>query len=166
MAEDIKMGNHSFTVRDSLFSGEDSFYKKNPNVKGMYVEETDDITINPYTYPPLKPVERKGLIRLEAFRGAMSRDKIVPGFELTKEQTDWLKEAEYPEKAWKETIASRIVAGDPTAGGGDWKNVTEEQKKWVKDTLNIFKKSDYIPKKKMKVEMTPQSEKVYKEQND
>mgnify|MGYP003148972571 CR=1 FL=1 len=148
MAEKWKIpDNIKISIRDSLFPGEDSYYKENPHVAGMYVKETDDITINPYRDPSLSPAEREGLIRLETFRGAMSRDKIVPSFELTKKQTDWLREVKYPEGAWKETIASRIVAGDPTAGGGDWKDVTEDQKRWVKDTLNILKKSDYIPKK-------------------
>lgn len=117
-----------YKVRDTLFGGEDEYFRKNPNIAGM-ASESGDIILNPYSPPN---VNRDAVARNEAFRLFLRDKNLTPNFGLSEEQIRSFSGTAYGsnDDALKQTIAARIFSGDPSA------NATPEQIDWVK-RLNV-----------------------------
>lgn len=96
------------------FGGEDKFFKSRPEVGGMAAED-GKIVLNPYS--PLKEQEKMQVAKNEAIRLWMRDNKPEIPFEITKEQSKAFSGTEYGSspQALKETIAARILTGDPSA---------------------------------------------------
>ena len=118
-------------LRESLYPGEDLYFKANPNVTGMATED-DKVILNPYS--TLNDQERESVIRNESARIYMRRGGIVPNFMITPEQRNSFIGTPYEknEQGMMETIAARILSGDPSA-----LNYTSEQKTFVDSFLNL-----------------------------
>lgn len=120
-----------YPIRE-LHPSEDEYFKKNTHVGGMAAED-GHIILNPYS--KLKPEEKDAVARNEAARLYMRENNIVPNFAVSPEQRDAFKGTEYGkpenEKFLKQTLAARLVSGDPSAG-----KATEEQMNAAKEILN------------------------------
>lgn len=115
-----------FGIRDP-YQSELEFFKKRPEVAGMATED-NKIILNPYSKNTKK--EQQAVAQNEALRLFMKVTKVLPEFDLTKEQQEFFKGTEYgtnPEAA-KQTILARILSGDPSA-----KTATPEQLQAAKD---------------------------------
>lgn len=123
-----------FSVREKLFPGEEKYFKDNPNVAGMAVEETGDIILNPHSPAG---VNKGAVIKNEAFRLHLKKNNIVPSFAVTDEQRGQFNGTAYAKNDTdlKSTIAARVYSGDPSA------KATPEQKKWVEDNLPTGRQS-------------------------
>ena len=106
-------GVYGIGVRDRLYLGEDEYFKANPHVAGMAADD-DKIIMNPYS--TLKDNERKAVMLNEAARVHM-RNKLVeaPNYDLTPEQTAAFKDYSQDPNDIRQTIAARILSGDPSA---------------------------------------------------
>lgn len=122
--------------RDKLFDGEDKFFKANPHVAGMAAED-GKVILNPYSL--LADNEKKAVVLNESARQYMKANKFVPDFQVTPEQAAQFKGTAYETdpKAMAETIAARILSGDPSAGAA-----TPEQNQWVDKYLRPFVAGD------------------------
>ena len=89
-----------------------TFFRQNPSVAG-YAAPDGNVVLNPLT--TLTRMERQSVIRNETARILMRRSKeLTPLFDLTPEQGRAF--ATYgPLQQQRETIAARLVAGDPSA---------------------------------------------------
>jgi hypothetical protein len=116
-----------FGVRDSLYPGEEKYFRDNPTVGGM-AAETDDIILNPYSPAT---VNRESVAKNEAFRLHLRKNGIVPTFQLTDEQREFFKGTPYEgnDNLIRETIAARMYSGDPSA------NATPEQVQWLQQMM-------------------------------
>jgi len=115
-------------VRQDLYSGEDKYFKENPNVAGMMTED-NRVIINPYSK---LTDEEKDTVRInETLRLNFKQDNIVPNIEISEEQRSFFKGTPYEnnEAAMKQTIMARILTGDPSA------KATEEQLKEAETDL-------------------------------
>ena len=117
-----------FPVREDLYPSEKMFYTARRDVAGMFNKETNDITINPFT----TGINKRAVERLEGFRGGMDDRNIVPNFNLTQKQKNFLdkfatEEADFRDsgKFAKQTIASRILVGDKSAQNVTLKQIEE-----------------------------------------
>jgi len=114
---------YGYKVRKKLYGGEDSYFRDNPHVSGMAAED-GQIIFNPYS----RGVNFDAVGRNEAARLWLRENKVVPTFNLTDAQKKAFRGTEYEndEGALKNSILSRIISGDPSAG-----DVTEMQQKWA-----------------------------------
>jgi hypothetical protein len=117
------------------FSSELKYFKKNTNVSGMAAADRR-IILNPYSN--LKPEQQGAVAKNEAIRLFMREKKYKYDFDATPEQLGSFKGTEYekPEnvQSLKDTIISRIITGDPSAG-----KFTPQQKKWADTVLGEIK---------------------------
>lgn len=100
-------------VRNALYPGEDAYFKANPNVSGMAAEDSR-VILNPYS--GLSDNERASVVRNEMARLLMRERGISPGYVVPDEQRQKFSGTPYEgnEQAMKETIAARLVSGDPS----------------------------------------------------
>ena len=107
-------GVYGIGVRDRLYPGEDEYFKTNPHVAGMAADD-DKIIMNPYS--TLKDNERKAVMMNEAARVHM-RNKLIeaPNYDLTPEQNEKFGSYSKDVNDIRQTIAARILSGDPSAG--------------------------------------------------
>lgn len=115
------------------------FFRKNPHISGMAngagLNGSDPksprvVMVNPFSKLP--PENRKLLIENERLRHFMAETGEDPAFDPTPEQTQFFKGEEYgkPEnkKYLKQTIVSRIITGDPSAGNVTIAQEAEDQR--------------------------------------
>ena len=116
-----------YKIRTKLFSGEDNYFKQNPNVAGMANFETNDIILNPYS----RGRNMEAVAMNEAMRLKMAKEKFIPNIELTDKQKEFFQGTAYEnnEDAMKQTIFARIYSGDSSA------NATENQIKLYKEYI-------------------------------
>jgi len=122
----LPTSSFGYPVREPVPS-EQVFFALNPNVGG-YAAEDGAIVLNEGARNEdryLSNRELGGVARNEASRLYMRDRNIVPDFSLTKDQELKFQGSAYgsnPE-ALKQSIAARIITGDPSAG-----KTTKEQK--------------------------------------
>jgi hypothetical protein len=98
-----------------LYSGEESYFKDNPNTAGMATED-NYIILNPYS--PLSKEQLNNVKVNEASRLFMNNFG-VPNVSLTNEQQQNLAGTSYKdvdEENRKATILARILSGDKSGG--------------------------------------------------
>ena len=122
---------YGYKVRDTLYSGENDYFRKNPHVSGMAAQD-GNIIFNPYS----KNVNFDAVGNNEASRLWMRENNVVPKFNVTDEQKAAFRGTAYEndENALKHTILARIISGDPSAG-----KITPMQQtwaNWLSDNLN------------------------------
>lgn len=102
------------------YTSEVEFFKQNPITAGMATED-NRVIVNPYSN--LSEIERKALIKNETSRVLMRNmpSNERPSFSITPEQRSAFKNYG-SEQDIRETIAARILTGDPSAGAA-----TQEQ---------------------------------------
>ena len=117
-------GVYGVGVRDQLYPGEESYFKANPHVAGMAADD-DKIIMNPFS--TLKDNEKQAVMMNEAARVHM-RNKLIdaPNYELTPTQAEKFATYSKDPNDIKQTIAARILSGDPSAG-----DVTPEQQAYA-----------------------------------
>ena len=117
-------GVYGVGVRDQLYPGEESYFKANPHVAGMAADD-DKIIMNPFS--TLKDNEKQAVMMNEAARVHM-RNKLIdaPNYELTPTQAEKFATYSKDPNDIKQTIAARILSGDPSAG-----EVTPAQQEYV-----------------------------------
>lgn len=113
LSKGFPVGVYGIGVRDMLFPGEETYFKANPNVAGMAAED-NKIIMNPYS--TLKDNEKQAVMMNEAARVHM-RTKLIdpPNYDLTPEQTTAFKDYSKDINDVRQTIAARILSGDPSA---------------------------------------------------
>jgi hypothetical protein len=113
-ARGFPKGVYGVGRRETLYPGEDEYFKNNPHVAGMAAED-DQIIINPYS--KLSEKEKDAVILNEAARVHMRKGLMdAPRYELTPEQTERLKGYSSNMDDIRQTLAARILSGDPSAG--------------------------------------------------
>ena len=102
-----------FPIREKLYSGEDAYFKQNPQVGGMAAEDSS-IILNPYSSGK---VNQGAVAKNEALRLLLRDKKPKLDFDLTPSQIVQFKGTPYEnnEEAMKHTILGRIYSGDPSA---------------------------------------------------
>jgi hypothetical protein len=117
-------GVYGVGVRDQLYPGEESYFKANPHVAGMAADD-NKIIMNPFS--TLKDNEKQAVMMNEAARVHM-RNKLIdaPNYELTPTQAEKFATYSKDPNDIKQTIAARILSGDPSAG-----DVTPEQQAYA-----------------------------------
>jgi len=117
-------GVYGIGVRDQLYPGEDEYFKANPHVAGMAAED-DKIIMNPFS--TLTDKEKSAVMMNEAARVHM-RNKLIepPNYDLTPTQAKQFESYSKDPNDVKQTIAARILSGDPSAG-----DVTPDQQEYV-----------------------------------
>ena len=107
-------GAFGYPLRAKLFDGEDNYFRENKQVSGMAAED-NSIILNPYS--PLSKTELDAVARNEGARLYMRERGITPRFEVTPEQQKFFVGSTYAENpdAMRQTIAARIMSGDPSA---------------------------------------------------
>lgn len=100
-------------MRQDLYPGEDVYFKENPHVAGMAAED-DRIIMNPYS--KLTEAEKQAVMLNEAARVHMRRNYDAPNFDLTPSQMETLGGYSKDMNDIRQTIAARILSGDPSAG--------------------------------------------------
>lgn len=123
---------YGYSLREP-FESERRYFYSNPNVGGMATEDKK-IILNPYK--TFTDVEKQSVIKNEALRLWMKDRNIVPNFELTPEQKQKFKGTPYEKDdlALKQSILSRFLSGDPSAG-----ILTKEQESWANKILEELK---------------------------
>jgi hypothetical protein len=117
-------GVYGIGVREQLYPGEEEYFKANPHVTGMAADD-DKIIMNPFS--KLKDNERQAVMMNEAARVHMRKKLIdAPNFELTPTQTEKFGSYSKDLNDIRQTIAARILSGDPSAG-----DATPEQQEYV-----------------------------------
>jgi hypothetical protein len=107
-------GVYGIGVRDQLFPGEDEYFKANPNVTGMAADD-DKVILNPYS--KISDKEKEAVMLNEAARVHMRKKLIdAPNYDLTPEQTERFGSYSKDLNDIRQTIAARILSGDPSAG--------------------------------------------------
>lgn len=103
-----------YPVRQTLYRGEDDYFKANPKVAGMAAED-GTVILNPYS--GLKPQELDAVAYNEALRLHMRDAKITPNIAVTPEQDAFFKGTAYEaaDTEKRQTIVARILSGDPSA---------------------------------------------------
>lgn len=113
-ASGFPTGVYGIPYRDRLFPGEEDYFKKNPHVAGMAAED-DKIILNPYS--KLSDKEKQAVMLNEAARVHMRRGTMeAPRYELTPEQVQQFRNYSQSLDDIRQTIAARILSGDPSAG--------------------------------------------------
>lgn len=98
-----------------------AWFRQNPQVGG-YAASDNRVVVNPFNR--LSPVENEGLIRNESARIFMrlrhSARPTAESFPLTAEQRQMAYPPSpppmRPEQALRETVAARVLTGDPSVG--------------------------------------------------
>jgi hypothetical protein len=117
-------GVYGIGVREQLDPGEEAYFKANPHVTGMAADD-DKIIMNPFS--TLKDNEKQAVMLNEAARVHMRKKLIdAPNFELTPTQTEKFGSYSKDPNDIRQTIAARILSGDPSAG-----DATPEQQEYV-----------------------------------
>jgi hypothetical protein len=117
-------GVYGIGVREQLYPGEEEYFKANPHVTGMAADD-DKIIMNPFS--TLKDNEKQAVMLNEAARVHMRKKLIdAPNFELTPTQTEKFGSYSKDLNDIRQTIAARILSGDPSAG-----DATPEQQEYV-----------------------------------
>lgn len=99
-------------VRD-VYPGEDEYFKNNPSVTGMAAED-NKIILNPYS--KLSEKEKRSVMMNEAARVHMRQGMIeAPRYDLSPEQTKAFANYSQSLEDQRQTIAARILSGDPSA---------------------------------------------------
>ena len=113
LSKGFPTGVYGIGVRETLYPSEEDYFKTNPHVAGMAADD-DKIIMNPYS--KLKDNERQAVMMNEAARVHM-RNKLIepPNYDLTPEQTTAFKEYSQDPNDIRQTIAARILSGDPSA---------------------------------------------------
>lgn len=125
---------YGIEYRERLYPGEMDFFRKNPNVAGMAADD-NKIILNPYS--KLSDKEKQAVMMNEASRVHMRRGTVpAPEFDLTKEQQENFKGYSAKIDDVRQTIAARILSGDPSAG-----NPTPEQLQYVQKLKSSLKTS-------------------------
>jgi hypothetical protein len=106
-------GVYGIGIRPDLYAGEEKFFQENPHVAGMAAED-DRIIMNPYS--KLTDPEKQAVMLNEAARVHMRRNYDAPTFDLTDEQMSNLGKYSKDINDIRQTIAARILSGDPSAG--------------------------------------------------
>ena len=117
-------GVYGIGVREQLYPGEEEYFKANPHVTGMAADD-DKIIMNPFS--TLKDNEKQAVMLNEAARVHMRKKLIdAPNFELTPTQKEKFGSYSKDPNDIRQTIAARILSGDPSAG-----DATPEQQEYV-----------------------------------
>ena len=116
-------GVYGIGHRELLYPGEDDYFRNNPHVAGMAAED-DKIIMNPYS--KLSDVEKQAVMVNEAARVHMRRNYNPPRFDLTPDQITALGNYSKNIDDIRQTLAARILSGDPSAG-----KATPEQLEYV-----------------------------------
>ena len=127
-------------TRRELYPSEDTYFKENPNVGGM-VSEDDKVLLNPYSM--LSAEEMKAVQLNEYSRLMMKQKDYRPGFDLTPGQASTLDATTYqnaPEQARRETIAARLLSGDPSGG-----TPTGDQLSFTKGLRDMLQEGQVTP---------------------
>ena len=99
-------------VRD-VYPGEDKYFKDNPHVGGMAAED-NKIILNPYS--KLSEKEKQAVMMNEAARVHMRQGMIdAPRYDLSPEQGKAFANYSKSIEDQRQTIAARILSGDPSA---------------------------------------------------
>jgi hypothetical protein len=113
-ASGFARGIYGIGVRDQLFPGEEDYFRKNPHVTGMAAED-DKIILNPYS--TLTDREKQSVMLNEAARVHMRKGLMpTPRFNLTPDQEQRLSGYSKNLDDIRQTLAARILSGDPSAG--------------------------------------------------
>ena len=122
--------------RQELFSGEDSYFKQNPHVAGMAAED-GKVILNPYSKN--SPREQSAVYKNELARLFMRERGLVPDFTVTDQQRQTFDGTPYEGKdaEMRQTLAARILSGDPSAG-----ETTPDQDKFAKQ-LGLMMKNQF-----------------------
>lgn len=104
-------------LRADLYPGENDYFRRNPHVAGMATED-GRVILNPYS--SLSDDEQGAVYLNEASRLLM-RESSPPSFNITPEQRERFATINNgqpygSEQDIRETIAARILSGDPSAG--------------------------------------------------
>jgi hypothetical protein len=119
-----------YPVKSAKELGLDEAFRKMPQVAGMAwgggennspVSEPRVVVSNPYNTTQGTPLSRAGLYMIEAARHRMNEQGYKPSFPFSPEQRTWQKSfGDMPyasnDEALKQSIVSRIVAGDAVPG--------------------------------------------------
>lgn len=105
-------------------ASEQIFFQQNKHVAGM-ASEDDRVVMNPHS--SLSDTEKAAVRENETARIYMRRN-MPATFALTEEQKSKFSKYSKNEQDIKDTIAARILSGDPSAGAP-----TDEQKRFVDD---------------------------------
>jgi len=117
-------GVYGIGVREQLYPGEEEYFKANPHVTGMAADD-DKIIMNPFS--TLKDNEKQEVMLNEAARVHLRKKLIdAPNFELTPTQKEKFGSYSKDPNDIRQTIAARILSGDPSAG-----DATPEQQEYV-----------------------------------
>lgn len=131
----IPQSVYGYAVRNPHKS-EDTWFAMNTNVTGMAAED-GRIVLNPYS--GLSDENKAAVAKNEAIRLFMRENKVDPKFRVTPEQVKFFTGTEYGkpgnEGFMRQTLVSRILTGDPSAG-----NATEEQRKVAQDIMQQLSK--------------------------
>jgi hypothetical protein len=129
---------YGYAVRNP-YKSEDTWFAMNTNVTGMAAED-GRIVLNPYS--GLSDENKAAVAKNEAIRLFMRENKVDPQFKVTPQQAKAFQGTAYAtnEPAMRQTLVSRILTGDPSAG-----SVTEEQRK----AADQIKKQLYSSRKNM-----------------
>ena len=109
------------------------WFRRNSHIGG-YAAEDDRVVVNPYSR--LSPSENEALIRNESARIFMRRNysarPTAESFPLTEAQRGYAYPASpgtvRPEAALRETMAARVLTGDPSVG-----QTTPQQARFVEE---------------------------------
>jgi len=117
-----------YPVKTAKELGLEEFFKTRPEVAGMAWgggENDSELTSprslvsNPYNQTQSNPLQKAGLFMIEAARHKMGAEKYQPTFPLSGEQQTWRKglgEYATDDKAFKQSILSRLLVGDTVPG--------------------------------------------------
>ena len=109
---DLTKGKYGVETRPLYFS-EKQYFKKNPHVGGMAADD-NAVIINPYS--TLNDRERQAIVMNESARVHMRTGNIAPPtFDITPEQQTAFKSYSSNLNDIKQTIAARVLSGDPSA---------------------------------------------------
>ena len=109
------------------YQSELEYFKKNPSVGGMATEDGAYI-MNPFS--SLSQNEKEAVALNEKARAFMRNGGPRPSFEITPEQKEKFRNYSKDDQDIRETIAARILSGDPSAG-----QPTPQQIEWVNRNL-------------------------------
>lgn len=131
----IPQSVYGYAVRNP-YKSEDVWFALNPKVTGM-ASEDGRIVLNPYS--GLSDENKAAVAKNEAIRLFMRQNNVDPQFKVTPEQMKSFAGTEYGKKGnegfMRQTLVSRILTGDPSAG-----NATEEQRKAAQSIMQQITK--------------------------
>lgn len=127
---DLTKGKYGVELRN-LYPSEDNYFKKNTHVGGMATDD-NKVIINPYSR--LNDKERQAILMNESARVHMRTGNInAPEFTITPEQKKAFESYSPDLNDIKQTIAARVLTGDPSA-----LNKTSEQINYANKLKNYM----------------------------